>query len=74
LQYRLSVAVLGIAWILDAPSLIEGELPDFARLQGRRDPKLRSSFLARAQLQLLMVFLNEWQAEDIGEALRRFGS
>jgi hypothetical protein len=74
LQYRLSVAVLGIAWILDAPSLIEGELPNFARLQGRRDPKLRSSFLARAQLQLLMVFLNEWQAEDIGEALRRFGS
>jgi hypothetical protein len=73
LLYKLSVAVLGIAWILDAPSLIEGEIADFTQLTGRRDPKLRSNFLARAQLQLLMVFLNEWQAEDIGDALGRFG-
>ena len=70
-MYRLSVAVLGIAWILDAPSLIEAEIPDFARLSGRKDPRLRENFLARAQLQLLVVFLNEWQAGNIGAALKK---
>jgi hypothetical protein len=72
LLYKFSVAVLGIAWILDAPTLVENEIPDFAALSGRQDPKLRKNFLARAQLQLLMVFLNEWQAGNIGAVLNRF--
>lgn len=74
LLYRLSVAVLGIAWILDAPSLVAKEIPDFQALADRFDPRLRSNFLARAQLQLLVVFLNEWKDLDIGAALRRFAS
>jgi hypothetical protein len=69
---KLSNAVLGVAWILDAPSLVEIEIPDFAALSGRRDPRLKNNFLARAQLQILMVFLNEWLTSDIGGALREF--
>lgn len=69
---KLSVAVLGIAWILDAPSLVEAQIPDVHAVRGRRDPKLRNDFLARAQLQLLIVLLNEWQLDDIGAALRDF--
>jgi hypothetical protein len=69
---RLSVAVLGIAWILDAPTLVERELGDVRAIAGRHDPALRSNFLARAQLQLLVVFLSEWQSDDIGTALRNF--
>lgn len=69
---RLSVAVLGIAWILDAPSLITAELGDVSRISGRDDPALRANFLARCQLQLLVVFLNEWRKDGVGDALRRF--
>ncbi len=69
---KLAIAVLGIAWILDAPALVENEIADYAALRGRDDPRLRNNFLARAQLQLLIVFLNEWRACDIGGALDVF--
>jgi hypothetical protein len=74
LMVKLSIAVLGIAWILDAPSLVEAQLPDYATLQDRYDPRLKNNFLARAQLQLLMVLLNEWHFDDIGGALRDFAA
>ncbi|HKT73164.1 MAG TPA: hypothetical protein VJQ47_09755 [Steroidobacteraceae bacterium] len=70
--YKLSVAVLGIAWILDAPTLVETQIADFKQLEGRRDPRLRNDFLARAQLQILTVMLNEWLHFGVGTALRRF--
>ncbi|RAR57906.1 hypothetical protein C7401_114125 [Paraburkholderia unamae] len=69
---RLAVAVLGIAWILDAPALIEREIGAIRAIEGRHDPALRNNFLARAQLQLLVVFLSEWQDDQIGAALREF--
>lgn len=66
---RLSIAVLGTAWMLDAPSLLEAELPDYAQLSGRTDPRLRDLFLPRCQLQLLRVFLSEWRRKDIGATI-----
>ena len=68
-HYRLSVAVLGIAWMIDAPSLIMAQIPDWRDLKDRFDPRLEADFLARAQRQLLMVFLHEWRALDLGGAL-----
>lgn len=70
-DYLLAVAVLGIAWMLDAPSLIEHQLGDTGRLLDRHDPALRDDFLARAQLHLLTVLLSEWQAAAIGANLPR---
>lgn len=72
-QYRLAVAVLGIAWILDAPSIVEDAIPEIHRVDLRADPRIRENFLGRAQLQILNVFLNEWRDERIGDALRHFG-
>ena len=72
LQVKLAIAVLGIAWILNAPALIQTELADVDVLTDRHDPRLKENFLARAQLQLLIVFLNEWRRHDIGAALRQF--
>ena len=72
--YKLAVAVLGVAWILDAPSLIEAELPGVQEVNGRFDSRLRDVFLARAQMQLLLVLLNEWRHEDIGRAITDFPS
>ncbi len=72
--FRLAVAVLGVAWILDAPTLVEAQVPQLQSIADRHDPRLRNDFLARAQLQLLVVFLNEWLVEDVGSALREFAS
>lgn len=66
---KLSIAVLGTAWMLDAPSLLEAELPDYADLSDRTDPRLRDLFIPRCQLQLLRVFLSEWRRKDIGKAI-----
>ena len=71
-QIRLAIAVLGVAWMLDAPEIIEREVPDLADVQDGHDPRLRDNFLARAQLQLLVTLLNEWRGTDIGGAIRRF--
>ncbi len=71
LHVRLFIAMLGIAWMLDAPSLVQAQLPDLDPGADRYDDALRGDFLARAQLQLMTVFLHAWQAEDIPEALRR---
>jgi hypothetical protein len=72
--FKLAVAVLGVAWILDAPALVQAQIPQLHRVKDRYDPRLRNDFLARAQLQLLVVFLNEWQVEDVGSALREFAA
>jgi hypothetical protein len=62
----LAIAVLGVAWMLDAPSLIAGDIPDYETLSGREDLRIRQRFLPRAQLQLMRVFLSEWRRKDIG--------
>lgn len=71
---KLSIAVLGIAWILDAPTLIEAQLPAIRDVEDRFDARLRGDFLARCQLQLLVVMLNEWRVRGIGSALRDFAA
>jgi hypothetical protein len=73
-QIKLAIAALGIAWILDAPSIIENQIPDLRSVRDRYDHKLKDNFLARAQLQLLVVFLNEWNAMGIADALTELSS
>jgi hypothetical protein len=71
-QVRLFIAMLGIAWMLDAPNLIQAQLPDLGTMRDRFDPRFRTNFLARAQLQLMTVFLNAWKTERFGDLLERF--
>lgn len=71
---KLSIAVLGTAWMLDAPSLVAMEVPDFADCADRTDPRLADNFLARAQAHLLRVLISEWRHQDIGGALRQFAA
>lgn len=68
---QLSIAVLGTAWMLDAPALVEAELPDYPNLKDRTDPRLRHLFLPRCQLQLMRVLLSEWRRKDIGKTIRQ---
>ncbi len=67
---KLSIALTGMAWMLDAPALIAADIPDFRRVKDRFDPELRDRFLPRAQLQLMTVFLDSWRRLDIGSAVR----
>lgn len=67
---KLSIALTGVAWMLDAPALVEAEIPDLAQVEDRFDPRLRDRFLPRAQLQLMTVFLDSWRRLDIGAAIR----
>ncbi len=67
---QIAIALLGTAWMLDAPSLLAAEIPDYAELTDRTDPRLRALFLPRAQLQLLVVFLSEWRRKRIGDTIR----
>jgi hypothetical protein len=71
-QVRLFIAMLGLAWMLDAPNLIEMQLPDLGTMRDRYDPRFRENFLARAQLHLMTVFLNAWQTERFGDLLEQF--
>ncbi len=71
---RLSMAVLGVAWMLDAPSLVAQQVPDYASVTDRTDPKLAGDFLARAQAHLLRVLISEWRGDRIGDALRQFAA
>ena len=72
LHVQLFVAMLGLAWMIDAPSIIVAQLPQLSVTADRFDAELRGNFLARAQLHLLTVFLHAWQLEDFGAVLRRF--
>ena len=71
---KLSIAVLGTAWMLDAPSLVALEVPDYADCPDRTDPRLAGNFLARAQAHLVRVLISEWRHQDIGGALRKFAA
>jgi hypothetical protein len=72
LQLLLFTAVIGCAWIVNAPSVIQREVPELARVESRFDPRLSSNERARTQLQLLSVFLNAWRTHDIGAVIERF--
>jgi hypothetical protein len=66
LHLELYIAMMGVAWLMDAPALIVSQIPDLALAKGRLDPRFRSSELARAQLHMMTVFLNLWQTREFG--------
>lgn len=72
LQLQLFTALMGLAWIVNAPSVIQGQVPALAEVQSRFDSRLQGNELARTQLQLLTVFLNAWQRQELGAVLKRF--
>jgi hypothetical protein len=72
LHVQLFTATMGLAWIMDAPTIIQSQIPELAKVKNRFDPQFRANALARVQLQLLTVFLNAWETHDFGAILDRF--
>jgi hypothetical protein len=64
----LYAAVMGVAWLLDAPALIRkrfgADLP-----RSRRDPRIRDDESVRAPLQMLSNLLNLWERHRPGDLL-----
>ncbi len=70
LHLHLFVATMGLAWLMDAPALIERRIPDLAAIEGRRDPRFSADETARTQLHMLTNMLNLWRTRDFGAALK----
>ena len=71
LHILLYAGTMGLAWLLDAPPLILELVPDLSEVQSRFDVRIRHVEAARAQLQIMTVFLNLWETQDMG---KRVGS
>jgi hypothetical protein len=68
----LFVALMGLAWLMDAPALIEAQIADLASIESRRDPRFNAIETARVQLHMMTTVLNLWQTRDFGAMLDRF--
>jgi hypothetical protein len=69
---HLHVALMGLAWLLDAPPLIQANVPDLATIENRFDPRFKANETARTTLQMMTTFLNLWQTRNFGAVLDRF--
>lgn len=67
----LYLALMGLAWLMDAPALIEKAVPDLSSIGNRFDERFISSEMARVQLQMMTNVLNLWQTQDFGALLAR---
>jgi hypothetical protein len=71
LHLQLFVATMGLAWLLDAPALIEARIPDLETIQSRRDPRFSANETARTQLHMMTNVLTLWRTRDFGADLAR---
>src|SRR5690606_21967625 len=65
-QLMLFVAMMGLAWLFDAPALIRAQIPQLAQIESRFDPRFAANETARVQLHMLTNVLNLWQTRDFG--------
>jgi len=70
LRFDLSVAMIGLALLMDAPALVEARLPEVAEATGLTDPILRRNQVGNGFLHTFSAFLNVWARDDFGAALK----
>jgi hypothetical protein len=71
LNLHLSVAMLGLALMMEVPSLVLSRLPEVVGAHGQLDPVLRKNEVARGFLHVFTAFLNLWGTHDFGASLDR---
>lgn len=69
---HLTTAMMGLAYLMDAPPIIRGEIADLEQSQSRFDRRFEVNENARVQLHMLTMFLNQWQTRDFGSLLDEF--
>lgn len=71
LHFDLSVAMLGLALMIDLPALIEARLPEAKSASDPLDPVLRGDSVVHGFLHVSTNFLNLWATRDFGASLER---
>jgi hypothetical protein len=66
----LYATLMGLNWLLDVPAFLLRKFPDLADFADRKDQRLSSHEAPRTQLQMMTVFLNRWQRENMDSLLR----
>lgn len=61
---------MGLDWILDVPHRL-ARIPGLREVRDRRDPRIESNERARAQLTILIAFLNLWEKTDMASVIAR---
>jgi hypothetical protein len=69
LHFDLSVALLGLALMMDLPALIEARLPQAVHASGPHDPLLRQDSVVHGFLHVSTNFLDLWARRDFGASL-----
>jgi hypothetical protein len=71
LHFDLSLALTGLALMMDLPALLLGRMPDIGAAKGALDPLLRRDKVVEGFLLVATNFLNLWARRDFGASLQR---
>jgi hypothetical protein len=66
LHLQLFTAMMGLAYLMDAPPIIRKEIPDLGHATSRFDPRFQHNENARVQIHFLTQLLHQWQKNDFG--------
>jgi hypothetical protein len=69
LNMNLSVAMLGLAMMMDVPAWILARLPEAIHARSPLDSIMHRDEIARSFLHVFTAFLNRWQTQDFGASL-----
>jgi hypothetical protein len=69
LHLWLYIALMGLAWLLDVPALVQTQMPSLAEVESRIDPRLKANEAARVRLQMMSTFLHLWKTRDFPAVL-----
>jgi hypothetical protein len=72
LHMQLYIALMGLAWLLDVPALLQMQMPTLSKVESRFDPQLKSNEAARVRLQMMITFLHLWRTHEFPAVLARF--
>jgi hypothetical protein len=72
LQLHFVTVMMGLAYLMDAPKVVQNEMPDLATVKDRFDPCFVAVETARVQLHAVTKVLTQWQHHDFGAVLARF--
>lgn len=67
LHLNIYVAKMGLAWMLDMPVTTLSNIPDLSTVKNRFDSRIENNEQARAQLVIMIAFLNLWEISDMKE-------
>lgn len=71
LHFDLSLAILGLALMIDTPALVTARLPAIRDATGPLDPLLAGDKVVHGFLHVSTNFLNLWERRDLGASLER---